>query len=107
MATANNGATTTPFKATYVNGSQFTCSGAHIVKTAPKAFVKDSETCIDSLGVADGFGVGTYDLTAIGWFSDYYFFVASPSSLVLATSGTLVVTLNADGTTTWNVVAYY
>lgn len=103
VATANNGATTTPFQVSY---GTFTCSGANIVKSAPKAFVKDSETCIDSVGVADGFVPGTYDLSG-AWLSDYYLFVANPSTSVLATSATLVVTLNVDGTTTWNIVAYY
>jgi hypothetical protein len=103
VATADNGATATPFKASY---GTFTCSGANIVKTAPKAFVKDSETCIDAAGPADR-APGTYDLGPGGWISDYYLFAATPSTVVFDTSATLVVTLNAEGTTTWNIVAYY
>ena len=41
-ALAGNGAETTHFTAAY---SSFTCAGERIVKTTPKAFTKDSETC--------------------------------------------------------------
>src|SRR5436190_14989480 len=75
VATAKNGTTTTPFKASYwLTGSAYaTCSGANIVKTAPNAFNKDSETCVLS-GDEGVFPLGT---TAYGpgvWLSDYYFF---------------------------------
>src|SRR5262245_23298276 len=99
VARADNGAQTTHFTATYY---PFTCSGERIVKTGPKAFIKDSETCLDSF-VGD-IPPGTYDLAG-SWLSDYDYFVLG--TINFATSGTLVVTLNSDGTTTWNITAYY
>ena len=103
VATAdNNGATTTHFSVAYFG--QFTCTGERIVKTGPKEFVKDSETCLDS-AIGD-IAPGTYDLGPNGWYSDYEAFFLN-SGLRFDTSATLVVTLNDDGTTTWNIVAYY
>jgi len=108
VATANNGAKTTHFTAAYFNGQGgfFTCSGERIVKTAPKAFTKDSETC--TISDLSTWGPGTYPivtsflpppaLSAI-WFSDF--------DGQQAVSGTIVVTDNGDGTGTMNIDAYY
>ena len=102
----NTGASTAHFTATYDNGSSFggifTCSGERIVKTAPKAFVKDSATC--KISDIATWPAGTYIIGGTGpdgavWFSDY--------DGATAVSGTLVVTDNGDGTGTMNIAAYY
>ena len=100
VASASNGTQTTHFTAVY---GQFTCAGERIVKTAPKAFVKDSETCLDSSGTGD-LPAGTYDFSGL-WASDYEYFTFG--TFRIAVSATIVVTDNGDGTTTWNIVAYY
>lgn len=108
VATAGNGAKTTHFTAAYFNGQGgfFTCAGERIVKTAPKAFTKDSETC--QISDVSTWSPGTYPivtsflpppaLSAI-WFSDF--------DGQQAVSGTIVVTANGDGTGTMNIDAYY
>jgi hypothetical protein len=66
IAYADNGAETTPFKATYSNpaiGGLYDCSGVRIVKTAPNAFIKDSETCTIS-DLDNGDGTGTLQVVA-------------------------------------------
>jgi hypothetical protein len=73
------------------------------VKTGPKAFVKDAETCI---AWTDFYGPGTYDLAAPsfgGWCSDFEGF----SGCRLAIAGTLVSSDNGDGSFTWQITAYY
>jgi hypothetical protein len=106
-ATAANGATTTHFTAAYLNGpgGVFTCSGERIVKTAPKPFTKDSETC--TISDVSTWPPGTYPIVTTPlpppamwamWFSDF--------DGQQAVSGTVVVTDNGDGTGTMNIDAY-
>jgi hypothetical protein len=100
VATASNGAKTTHFTAAYFNGQGgfFTCSGERIVKTAPKAFTKDSETC--QISDVSTWPPGTYVIpTTAFWFSDF--------DGQIAVLGTIVVTANGDGTGTMNIDAYY
>jgi hypothetical protein len=94
VASANNGATTTHFTANYTDPTfgPAVCSGERIVKTAPKAFVKDSETCL----LTTGYTAGVY---TIGWNSDLD---GKP-----AVSVTETITDNGDGTSTENIVANY
>jgi hypothetical protein len=104
-ATASNGATTAHFAASY-GPPQITCSGERVGKTGPKAFLKDSETCI---AWTDFYAPGTYDLAAPsfgGWCSDYEGFSDSPYCR-LAIAGTLTVSANRDGSSTWRITAYY
>jgi len=113
IAGAGNGAVTTPFK---FNDTQFgvSCAGAHLVKTAPNPVHKESETCT---APSSYFAPGTYSLApdgdAGGWWSDYHLYILhEPHPVVItdpnvAVSGTLVVTDNGDGTSTWNAVSYY
>jgi hypothetical protein len=109
-AFADNGSQTIPFKATYddnFSGERFVCSGVRIVKTAPNAFVKDSEDCtIDNTN--NSYPPGTYTQDNVpwvlagvpgGWLSDYDGQETS--------AFTLVVTDNGDGTEHMKVVAYY
>jgi len=104
-AVAGNGATTAQFKASYddSSGPHFECSGARIVKAAPKAFTKDSETCVIS-GDLSNWPVGTYENVG-GWVSDYDYFVNGIFNLSL--SNTFVVTDNGDGTRTIQIEAYF
>jgi hypothetical protein len=98
VATADNGAQTVHFTAAYTDPffGPVTCSGERIVKTAPKAFTKDSETCL----IPNGFPAGTYTPADFGgWFSDY--------DGTFTTDVTVVVTDNGDGTSTSHIVAYY
>jgi hypothetical protein len=98
VATADNGAQTFHFTATYTDPifGPVTCSGERIVKAAPKEFTKDSETCL----ILNGFPAGTYTAADFGgWLSDY--------DGTFTTNVTIVVTDNGDGTSTANIVAYY
>jgi hypothetical protein len=109
VAVAGNNATTTQWKASYDLpglGGHWECSGARIVKDAPKAFIKDSETCTFS-DLSTYFAPGTYTQADFGWLSDYEYFVLSPSSNRLATSHTTLITDNGDGTGTLQISAYY
>lgn len=114
VAGAGSGATTTPFKFTDT-AAGVSCSGVHIVKTAPNAVHKESETCIDAVGY---YPPGTWSLALdgtphSGWWSDYHYYILhEPHPVVitdpnLAVSGTIVVTDNGDGTFTWDAVSYY
>jgi hypothetical protein len=102
IALAANGATPTHFTASYDNGAVggpggfWTCTGERIVKSAPKGFTKDSETC--TITDLTSLPPGTYHLGS-GWFSD---FDGRP-----AISGTAIVTANGDGTGTVQLVVYY
>jgi hypothetical protein len=104
VAVAGNGSTTTQFNASYLNarGGYFTCSGVRIVKDAPKAFIKDSETCI----ITDlaSWPAGTYQNVG-GWASDYDFWTLG--QLRISVSNTFVITDNGDGTGTLEISAYY
>jgi hypothetical protein len=104
-ATADNGAVTTPFKASYQNGNAwYTCSGANIQKTGPKAFNKDSETCLASTD--DGlYPVGTTTYGPGVWASDYFFFTLN--QFVIDQTVTITKVANGDGTFTLSIVAYY
>jgi hypothetical protein len=101
VAGADNGAVTTHFTASYTDSIGVdTCSGENIYKTGPKAFNKDSETClVNPLFIP----VGTY--TGVFWCSDS----APPahSAGLCTTDDTLTITANGDGTYTDSVVAYY
>jgi hypothetical protein len=121
-AFAGNGAQTTQFAGSY---DSFTCVGVRIVKSAPKAFTKDSETC--TFTDLTQFPPGTYKIvdfwsTTPGagetyWFSDYEILdVAADDPICVpdypvcyrsAVSGTIVSTDNGDGTGTLTVTAYY
>ena len=73
------------------------CSGEHIVKTAPKAFTKDSETCL----ILNGYPTGTYTAPQTGgWISDF-------DHVSFTNDVTIVVTDNGNGTSTENIVANY
>jgi len=103
----NNGATTGTASVAYtwyVGGGLWTCDVTRIVKTAPKAFTKDSESCQVSDVASLIFPPGTYDATLF-WYSDYDYFVNGTS--VVPTSGKVVISDNGDGTGTVNIVAYF
>jgi hypothetical protein len=107
----NNGAETTHFTADYFDGPGgfFTAAGERIVKTAPNAFTKDSETIL--MSDISTWPAGTYTLDANGnffipgfsltfsWLSDF--------DGQRAVSGTIVVTDNGDGTGTLDATLYY
>lgn len=107
VAFANNGAHTIHFTAAYhvPVGGDFTCAGERIVKTAPRAFTKDSENC--TITDLSSFPPGTYvghphykvNGERHGWRSDY--------DGRKARSVTLVVTDNGNGTGNVDIVAYY
>jgi hypothetical protein len=63
-------------------------------------FVKDVETCVTTI---DALAPGVYQAVDVGWCSDFDGF----DTCNAATSGTVTVTANKDGTFTWDVVAYY
>jgi hypothetical protein len=98
VAAADNGANTTPFMASYTDPvlGPVVCSGVRIVKTAPHAFIKDSEDCT----ILNGFPAGTFSCTDVGgWFSDF--------DGMFTLDCTLVITDNGDGTSNNHIVAYY
>jgi hypothetical protein len=109
-AGANNGATTIEFVTpTYsfhifgVNGV-FSCSGTRIIKTAPKPFVKDSETCL----VTGAFTPGTYPVLPEWFGSDYEYWISPGGGFVRPPiKGNIEIVSNGDGTTTWHITAYY
>ena len=108
VAVAGNGANTVPWKASYDLpgfGGHWECSGVRIVKDAPKAFVKDSETCTFS-DQASYIAPGTYTEADFGWASDYELFVLHVG-IRIAASHTTVITDNGDGTGTLQIDAYY
>jgi len=102
-----NGATTINFNASYGWGAlggtgNWHCQETRIVKTDPKAFIKDSATC---LVTGSGFTAGTYP--AVGtWYSDYEYFYGG-GVVRTPISGNITITDNGDGTWTWDVTAYY
>ena len=98
VAAANNGANTTHFTASYTDPvlGPVVCAGERIVKTAPHAFIKDSEDCT----ILNGFPAGTFSCTDFGgWFSDF--------DGMFTLDCTLVITDNGDGTSNNHIVAYY
>ena len=117
----NNGAQTTHFTASYFNGlgGFFTAAGERIVKTAPQAFTKDSETIL--ISDISTWPAGTYTLIptyipGFGWAGLFHlpqfpsfigFFWNSDFDGQVAVSGTIVVTDNGDGTGTMNLDLYY
>jgi hypothetical protein len=106
----NNGAETTHFTASYFDGPGgfFIAAGERIVKTAPKAFTKDSETIL--MSDISTWPAGTYTLDANGQFFIPGFGLAfwlSDFDGQIADSGTIVVTDNGDGTGTLDAVLYY
>jgi hypothetical protein len=106
VAFADNGATTTQFKAAYqLTGTAFaTCSGVNVYKSGPKGFNKDSETCL--LSADDGvFPLGTTVYGPGAWFSDSV--APSASAGLLDQSFTVTKTANLDGTFNLSIVAYY
>jgi len=100
-ANAANGATVTHFSVAYP-GDLATCSGNRIEQSSGHLFIKDVETC---LTVIDFYAPGTYSVTdpLVEWCSDFDGFAECNP----ATSGTLTVSANGDGTFTWSIVAYY
>jgi hypothetical protein len=110
VAFASNG-NATKFTAAYPNGATtWTCSGVHVVN---RNMIKDSETCVIS-GDLTGYVAGTYTSTdgswgilppfgSTGWITDY-----SGGNLYLyASSWTITMVDNLNGTFTANIVAYY
>lgn len=107
-ALAGNGAETTQFKPPQYPsaiGGTWTCSGVRIVKTEPKAFTKDSQTCtisnLTTLPPGTYVGDPLFVVGGLNWFwqSDY--------DGQVATNVTLTVTDNGDGTGTVELVAYF
>ena len=117
---AGNGAVATPFTAApYTTGTTtWACSGAHIVQTqANNSFYKDSETCLIT-GDTTGYVAGTYSSDPnspygpntgilppygyITWNSDF-----TTEFSAAATSWTVTISLNTDGSFTANIEAYY
>lgn len=102
---SNNRATTENFTISYDSGGHFDCDETRIVKVSPKAFTKDSGTCIVT---GSRVAVGSYTLPDFGWWSDYeYFIVPGNGTARPAVSGNLEVFDNGDGTQTWDITAYY
>ena len=118
---AGNGAHTAQFTASC---GSFTCAGVRIVKSEPKAFIKDSETC--TFTDLTEFAPGNYTIvgqavpessTESHWASDYDIIntpanspgciPGPPVCFRVAKSGTIVVTDNGDGTGTVEISAYY
>jgi hypothetical protein len=102
VAAAGKGAQTTHFTASYTDPvwGPVVCAGERIVKTAPKAFIKDSEDCTILNGVPAG-AYGTHACADFGgWTSDYDGMSAGPNC-------TEVITDNGDGTANNHIVAYY
>lgn len=102
-AFASNGKAT-QFTATYpVGAATWTCSGVHIVNKT----IKDSETCVIS-GDTTGYLAGTYTGAPVGAFPPYGSITwLSDFNGALATTWTITMTDNGDGTFTANIVAYY
>jgi hypothetical protein len=103
-AGAGNGSTVTPFTLDYPDGSAH-CAGNRIEHDGKNGFIKDVETCVTTITF---FPAGHYDVAdpaspAYGWCSDFDGF----ATCNLATSGSLTVTYNRNGTVTWNIVTYY
>jgi hypothetical protein len=105
----NNGAGATHFTAFYFNGPGgfVTAAGERIVKTGPKAFIKDSETAL--ISDISTWPAGTYTLDANGFFNilGFEFFWISDFDGRIAVSGEIVITDNGDGTGIFNGVFYY
>ena len=105
----NNGAETTHFTNDYYNGPGgfFVAAGERIVKTAPKAFTKDSETIL--ISDISTWPAGTYTLDATGTFFIFgvEYFWSSDFDGQIAVSGTIVVTDNGNGTGTVELALYY
>jgi hypothetical protein len=109
VASADNGAQTTNFTAAYGfaalgQDGNVVCTETRIVKVAPKAFTKDSATCL----VTDAtYTPGTYPAAGI-WYSDYEYFINPGHNFVRpAIAGDITIVDNGDGTYTWYVTAYY
>ena len=103
-ASASSGATVHHFAVTYPDNLG-TCSGNRIEKTGANAFVKDVETCLTVIDV--GLPSGTYSAVDVGWCSDYNAVIFDEAACNHAISGHVTITVNGDGTFTWDVVAYY
>jgi hypothetical protein len=102
---SNNRATTENFSISYDSGGHFDCDETRIVKVSPKAFTKDSGTCIVT---GSSLPAGSYTLPDFGWLSDYeYFIVPGYGTIRPAVSGNIEVFDNGDGTQTWDITAYY
>ena len=115
VATANNGATTIEFTTpvyTYISvpgfgvNGLFNCTGTRIIKTGPKAFVKDSETCHVTGGP---FAPGTYPILPTWFASDYEWWLNYPGPPIFRApiDGNITIVDNGDGSTTWHITAYY
>ena len=102
---SNNRATTENFSISYDSAGHFDCDETRIVKVSPKAFTKDSGTCVVT---GSRVAAGSYTLPDFGWLSDYeYFIVPGDGTLRPAVSGNIEVFDNGDGTQTWDITAYY
>ncbi len=115
-----NGAIATPFVASYTNTYYVTthleCSGAHVaLQKANNTFFKDDESCLIT-GDTSGFVAGTYTSDpgsyfgnvppygnhAFAWASDF-----PGENGAWATSWTVTISLNPDGSVNFNIDAYY
>lgn len=114
-ASSGHGATVNHFSAAYANGAMnFNCTGEHVFNKGPGG--QDDETCLLS-GDTTGLVAGTYtnDLnnqygSTVGvlapwgdvvWTSDYY---STPTN---ASSWTICIANNGDGTFTMDIDAFY
>jgi hypothetical protein len=117
-ASASNGAAT-PFK---VSIPGYSCSGARVVNSQ---VTKDSETCL--AGAENALPPGNYtsspcplrpergciDFGIFGpgilttWYSDYDYFVSPGGGVLWATSWTITIKANRDGSQTWTIEAIY
>jgi hypothetical protein len=95
-----NGVSTVKYRSAYTDlvYGPISCAGVHQTGKNFGTYGQDSFTCESTTGnplqaVAPGEALTL--ATTNGWYSDYYFFVASPGTVVLATSLTGVV--SADG----------
>lgn len=106
-AANSNGASVTHMTPTsYYDGvfGQVNCyQGDNVSKAAPKPMNQDTEDCT----ILSGGGIGVYTYpngNYPGWASD---FTSGPSQGKVATSVTITVTANADGSSNEHIVANY
>ena len=106
---ANNGAQVThlgSFSSTDAWFGPVNCQGDNVYKTAPKPMNQDNENCTMQAGY-NGIAPGVYSTTNgtyPGWNSD---FTTGPSAGHTATSATVTITDNGNGTYNENIVANY
>ena len=103
---AAGGTTRTHFDVSY-GPPTISCSGFRIVSGGSNPVVKDEETC---LAHTEFYAPGVYylaDPSFGGWCSDFEGSRSNFTTCRLAIGGTLVVSLNPDGTHVWKITAFY